>query len=46
MHDVCIVCTAVGEKAHFGTKNSKEIKPIAISIVELCLGHFLGLGCA
>ena len=37
VHDACIVCTVVGEKAHLGMKlNSEEIKPVFLSIVELC----------
>ena len=37
-HDMCIACSAVGKKEHFGMKpmlNSEEIKPVALSIVEL-----------
>ena len=41
LHDAYIVHTAVGtEKAHLrmkATSNSEEIKPVALSIVKLCL---------
>ena len=38
---MCIVQTAVGEKMTLdeATLNSEEIKPVALSIVELCLAE-------
>ena len=45
VHDTCIACLAVDEKAHLKTKqreekeNREEIKSVATSIVELRLAE-------